>query len=99
MTRTGQLEMTFGMDAALKRTSEEWIAAARYKVAEFCRYRVEFDAEDLRAAVGDPPGSPNALGALLHHIAAEGWIIEVGTTRSRRPGSHGRILRRWRSAS
>lgn len=95
MTRTGAWETQLAFDAALERTGPEWTAEARHVVAAFCAVPQNFTAEDLRDVVGDPPGSPNALGALLHAIAEEGWITEVGTTRSRRPSSHGRRLVRW----
>ncbi len=97
MTRTGQLELVLALDAALDRAGPDWVATARRKMAEFVKYGVTFTADDLVAAVGMPPGdSHNAVGAVFHAAAGEGWIVDAGTTRSRRPDAHGRKVTRWR---
>ena len=96
--RTGALEGQIAMDAALGRTTEQWTEAARFAVERFGYRGVEFSAEDIREKAGDPPGSPNALGALLHALEAEGKIRVVGFRRSSRPSSHGRRILVWMAA-
>ena len=98
MTRTGSYETQLAFDAALGRTTEQWQEDARFAVYRFCFRDVEFTAEDIREKAGDPPGSPNALGALLHALEAEGKIRVVGFRRSARPSSHGRRILVWAKA-
>ena len=78
MTRTGVFETQLAFDAALGRTPEEWTEAAREAVSWFGYRGEDFTAEDIRRDIGDPPGSPHALGALLHALEAEGTIKAVG---------------------
>ena len=96
--RTGVFEGQIAMDSALGRTTEEWQEAARFAVYRFGFRDVEFTAEDIREKAGDPPSSPNALGALLHGLEAEGKIRVVGHRRSARPSSHGRRILVWRNS-
>jgi hypothetical protein len=98
VTRTGIYEGQLAMDAALGRTTEQWTEAARFAVERFGYRGAEFSAEDIREKAGDPPGSPNALGALLHALETEGAIKVVGYRRSSRPSSHGRRILVWRRA-
>ena len=94
--RTGQYETQLAFDAALGRTTEQWTEAARFAVERFGFRGVEFVADDLREKAGDPPGSPNALGALLHALSAEGKIAVVGYQKSKRPERHGAVVAVWR---
>jgi len=97
MTRTGVLETQLSMDAALERVaSDGWALRARDAVDRFSRAGVTFTAETLRDDVGDPPGSGNACGALLHSLARQGLIVEAGSRRAARPDARGRRLIVWR---
>lgn len=99
MSRTGVLEGQLGMDAALSRTDgSDWQVRARDAILRFCRADVSFTAETLRDAVGDPPGTGNAIGALLHELASSGLIVEAGSRRAERPDARGRRLIVWRAA-
>ena len=99
MTRTGVLETQLSMDSALERVElDGWAVRAREAAGRFCRADVKFTAEEIRAAAGDPPGSGNAVGALLHSLARQGLIVEVGSRRAERPDARGRRLIVWRRA-
>lgn len=98
MPRSGVYETHLAFDAALGRTTEQWTEAARFAVERFGYRGADFTAEDIREKAGDPPGSPNALGALLHALEAEGAIKVVGFRRSSRPSSHGRRILVWKAA-
>ena len=47
-----------------------------------------FTAEDLRGHTGDPPGHPNAMGALVSSAKQVGLIEPVELTYAERPSSH-----------
>jgi hypothetical protein len=98
MTRTGIYEGQLGMDDALRRTGPAWAELARHAVADLCSTGATFTAEDVRRLAGDPE-APNAMGALLHAIADEGWISMVGTVKSTRPNAHGRRVIVWRASA
>jgi hypothetical protein len=100
VTRTGQLELGFALDAALERAGREWIGQARRVMGELCRFGVSFSADDVVAAVGLPPGKSHAaLGAVFNQAAREGWIVEAGSCRSSRPDRHGGRIVTWKAAS
>lgn len=93
--RTGVYEGQLGMDAALERVQgTQWLLRARRAVDTFCDLGISFTSDEVRDVAGPPP-SPNSIGALIHAIAEEGRIREIGTTRSRRPEAHGRRLTKW----
>jgi hypothetical protein len=94
MTRTGQLELRLGTDAALERAAE-WAATARFEIVESAR-GYKFTADDVREWCGDPPGHGDAMGAVFRSAARAGLIVCTGTTTSKRPDAHGRLLREWR---
>ena len=93
--RTGEYEGQLGMDAALERAGEAWEKKARHWVKIFARLGIGFTSDDIRE-VCPPPATPNAWGALFKACADEGWITDIGTTRSTRPDAHGRKVTRWR---
>lgn len=95
--RTGQLELEYGTQAALDRAGE-WVTQARTAVGRLASTGMAFDSDDLRDLIADPP-NPNAIGALFRSCIHDGLIVEVGTTRSRRPDAHGRRIGRYRRAS
>lgn len=97
MTRTGVYETQLSLDAALDRAGENWQREARRIIGLFCDTGLPFSSDDVREVLADPPNL-NALGALFRACANEGLIVEVGSTRSRRPDAHGRRVVRWRNA-
>lgn len=88
------------MDAVLERIEQTgWSKRARVTIAEFCAAGIPFTSDDVRNTMHDEPPTPNAIGALFHTIAGEGWIVMVGTVKSKRPEAHGRRIVQWRAAS
>lgn len=97
MRRTGQIEMTFGMDRAEERAAA-WSGWARdYIWAAWAG--ATLTADDIRDAIGDPPGSGNAMGAVLHLAAKADLIRAVGWQTSTRPERHRAVLRVWERCS
>lgn len=73
---------------------EPWLGLAQaWIVAAAGRGRV-FTAEDVRAAVGEPP-SANLLGVVLRRCRLRGVIRVVGVTYASRPEAHHRLLQQW----
>jgi hypothetical protein len=91
--RTGQLELTLGLDRATER-AELWVCDARAFVLR-CDPGTRLSADDLRDAVGDPPGTGNACGAVFRRLAETGWLQQVGWEVSRRPERHRAVNRVW----
>lgn len=92
--RTGQLETQLSMDAALER-AEDWADRANGCI-RFLEPGMVFTADDLRHYAGDPPAHGDAMGAVFRSAARAGLITCTGTTTSKRPDAHGRLLREWR---
>jgi hypothetical protein len=94
MTRTGQLELTLALDSAEARAAE-WAANAQAVI--FGMFTgTTFTADTVRGFVGDPPAHGDAMGAVFRSAARAGLITCTGTTTSKRPDAHGRLLREWR---
>ena len=84
---------THGTDIVWRRVTDEVIAGL---AASGCT----FDAEDVRAVVGEPPaGSQNAFGARFSHAARNGVIVRVGYRQASRPEAHARTLAVWRGSA
>lgn len=97
MSRTGVLERQLSMDSALERVAADgWADRARDAVLRFARSGEAFTIETVRDAVGNPPGSGNACGALLKSMAAAKLIVEAGSARAQRPDARGRKVTVWR---
>jgi hypothetical protein len=86
--------MRFAMESAEAR-AESWVKIARSLI-----YSTEvgnvFTADDIRKFCGDPPAHGDAMGAVFRSAARAGLIVCTGTTTSKRPDAHGRLLREWR---
>lgn len=91
--RTGQIEMGFGMDAAIDRASD-WAAAARSYI-ERLPIGSRFSADTLRRYVGDPPAHGDAIGAVIACASREGRIRAAAITTSSRPERHRARLIEW----
>jgi hypothetical protein len=62
-------------------------------ILEASRRRDTFTADDVVWSIRGPE-----LGSAFRTLAQAGEIVAVGFTTSKRPRSHGRILRIWRAA-
>lgn len=89
-------ERELGMELILERRSEyrEKVEAAMRWLAEDGQ---EFNSDDVRAMVGDPPRGVhvNLVGALFVAAATSGLIKPVGFTHSTRLIGHGNWVRSW----
>jgi hypothetical protein len=92
--RSGQLELTLALDSAEARAAE-WARRAHANIY-LADTGWHFTADDIRALAGDPPAHGDAMGAVFRSAARAGLIVCTGTTTSKRPDAHGRLLREWR---
>ena len=92
--RTGALETQLSMDAALER-AEDWGEKAMDAIKRMPSLHY-FTADTIRLMAGDPPAHGDAMGAVFRSAARAGLITCTGTTTSKRPDAHGRLLREWR---
>lgn len=58
--------------------SEEWREKAKAWIEKRCRLPGPFNADDLRAAIGDPPGHPNVMGSVFLNAVRAGLIERCG---------------------
>ena len=73
-----------------------WYMAAFLACIERLPRGARFTSEDITLNIGMPPGSPNAVGALMHSAAARGLCVKTGdTTRARRRKCHAALLLIW----
>jgi hypothetical protein len=84
-----------GAAAALAAAEAEWRAKAESKIEFYCLAGIEFTAEDIRLAIGDPPHHKNALGGLFISAARRGLIKSVGYENATRKSAHARPIRVW----
>ena len=66
-----------GMTSAWVATPEEWRADAWDIVCDLCRTGEPFNADEIKARLGDPP-RPGAVGALFSKARKRGMIEVVG---------------------
>jgi hypothetical protein len=78
-------------------TDDDWNDRAWRAIVRLTELGIEFDADDLRAAVGRPP-SQGAMGAIIHKARRAGMIEAVGFGRSRSATRHAGLQLRWRAA-
>lgn len=88
-----------GQEVATWSTDIAWKEAADRVIRELAAAGEPFTAEELRAIVGPPFGSPNALGPRFMAAARAGIIARVGSRQSTRPEAAGRWLAVWRGAA
>lgn len=89
-----QLALQFDLDRATER-SEEWSRAATGWIRSLAPGD-EFSSDTLRAAVGDPAGHGDAIGAITRH-ALKGRLVRFSgrSVMSTRPAARGRWVRVW----
>lgn len=85
-----------GMTVATYATDIAWTRAADRSIAELAATGEPFTAEELRAIVGPPVGSHNAMGTVFLRAARAGIIIRVGSRQANRVEAAGRWLAMWR---
>jgi hypothetical protein len=89
-------------DAGIAQTLEaeahiEWRTDAYHWLA-LLAYGQEITSADLIDAVGMPPGSPNAVGAVIRTASMQGLIEPTERfIKSARPNRHAATVRVWRS--
>lgn len=88
-----------GMEIAYYASDIAWSKAAEQAIRDLAASGDEFTAEDVRAIVGAPFGSHNAMGSRFGHAAKTGVIRRIGSRQSTRPEAAGRWLAVWRGAT
>lgn len=89
-----------GARAAELSLDERWYQWAVRELDRLIASGGTFDADDLRAVVGDPPDGKhvNGIGGLFLSASKRGRIVMAGYAPSTRPEARGRVLRVWRAA-
>ncbi len=85
-----------GMSLAWDGAHESWRDAAWGEVVRLCAEGREFNADDVRMAVGDPPGHHNAWGALFRRALRSGFVERVGERPGRKASAHTRMAAVYR---
>lgn len=96
---TGEQLRDDGAERVTDNTREDWIAAADAAIVRLARSGQPFSAEDVRAAVGDPPGHANAMGARMLAAAKHGLLEKIGYGKPTRASSHASVIAIWRGVS
>lgn len=73
---------------------EPWLGLAQAWIEAAAGRGQVLTAEDVRAAVGEPPNA-NLLGVVLRRCRLKGTIRVVGVTYASRPEAHHRLLQQW----
>jgi hypothetical protein len=83
-----------GIEKVLANTSKEWKNRFETAIITLANLHVPFDVVDVRLICGDPPGHPNAFGAMMNSVVRRKIIKQLthATIHSSRPPAHGRRL-------
>ena len=83
-----------GMERVLQNTSQQWKDRFEQVVIILASTGIPFDAVDIRLGCGDPPGHPNAFGAMINSVLQRNLMKQLKgiTIHSSRPSAHGRRL-------
>jgi hypothetical protein len=83
-----------GMERVLANTSKEWKNRFETAITTLANLHIPFDVVDVRLICGDPPGHPNAFGAMMNSVVRRKLIKQLthATIHSTRPPAHGRRL-------
>lgn len=95
-----QLSIDDYIDLSKKNASEEWLAAALDEFRTVCLVQERLNSDDVRnrlEAKGLIPKSWSSLGAVAKEAVDKGWCEFICTEPSRRPSSHRRPIRVWKS--
>lgn len=74
--------------------ADDWCDRAFSQILGWVDEGLEFEPDDLRAALGPAPSS-GAPGAVINKARKAGLISSRGFTISRAPSRHGGVARRW----
>jgi hypothetical protein len=83
-----------GMERVMENTSKKWKDRFERAIVSLADAGIPFDAVDVRMICGDPPGHPNAFGAMMNSVIKRKLITRLKevTVHSSRPPAHGRRL-------
>jgi hypothetical protein len=76
----------------------EWREIARKWISGRATQPGEFNADDLRRAVGPPPGHYNAMGAVFLWAMRVGLIESVGLRQRGAANAHAQLIRVYRGS-
>lgn len=76
-------------------TDDDWKALALATIQVLANAGDPFTAEDIREIVSDPPGHPNAMGALFQAASRQGLIRFVGYRKATRQSLHAHPIGVW----
>lgn len=94
----GEKAREAGIDRVETGAGFDWLNRAMAAVHRLARSRATFTSDDLWKLVGDPPGDPRALGAVMRGAARDKLCETTGTTvKSQRVVCHRRPIAVWRS--
>lgn len=92
----GQMDL---LDLVHSSANAEWKTSALTAIRHLAEAGKPFQAADVAAAAGEPPGSPNAWGAVMRAAAHDGLIVHCGYAPSSRTTVAGSTVKLWRGAS
>lgn len=83
-----------GMARVLDHTPDEWKNQFEHAIEVLAAKLESFTVVDVRLICGDPPGHPNAFGAMMGSALKRGLIKQLkdDPIHSPRPSAHGRKL-------
>lgn len=87
-----------GTSRAWDNSHEAWKRAAWLEMVRLCSIGCEFNADDIRSKVGDPPGSQNAWGALFRRALRSGFVERCGYRPGQKATAHTRRCAIYRGA-
>ena len=93
---TGRHLKAAGISLADTAAAQEWRDAADKAIADLARRGQPFTADDVRDLGVPDPRSPKAWGGRFLAAAANGIIVRVGYTPSRRASVHAHPIALWR---
>jgi hypothetical protein len=84
-----------GIAAVWQGTDEEWKEFASAAIQLLAGAGEPFTAEEVRELCNDPPGHPNAMGALFQAASRRGLIRFVGYRKATRESLHAHPIGVW----
>jgi hypothetical protein len=92
----GLIDKRNGMDRTVDHT-DEWYQTQFLGQIESLPLGARYTSEDIRRHVGEPPGHPSVVGALMNAAYRLGYCEPTGDhTRARSRRSHAALLSIWR---
>lgn len=72
-----------------------WRLFARLVVRQLADERRPFTSEDVTSLVGQPPTTPNLVGAIINEAARQGWIVRIDHESATRINQHAALIGVW----